>query len=788
VDSTGSNQATGPPPVLAVAAYRFRATFRRRSSGYLAIVLLVGLMGGLAMGSVAAARRTASSFAVYLANTNPSDLVGVTAVLNPGIAPDVGYNPALIKSISGLPHVKRVASSPGLDIAPLQPNGAPYPQFASAGNGNGSVNGEYFVQDRVTVIRGHMADPHKADEFMLSAVAAADLNLHVGQTVPIGVYTNAQTQLPAFGSPSIRPYRIIRGTLVATVVFSNAIVQDDTDVGGDVSTVFTPALTRELLTCCVNYTGTAVQVDQPGNVATVSSAIQRLLPRGVPAGAFVATSVSTTKAQRAIQPEAIALGVFGGIVALGALLIAGQLIGRQLRLNARELETVRALGASPLMTETDGLVGIVGSIVVGALLAVAVAVSLSPFAPLGPVRFVYPDRGVVFDWTVLGFGLLIIVLVLSALTVVFAYRGAPHRVDHRLAVPRRGSGMARIAASAGMPVATIVGARFALEPGAGRNTVPVRSAILGSVMAMIVVVGTVTFGASLNALVSNPPLYGWNWDYAFDSGAYSGDIPSQQAARLLHADHDVAAWSGAYFSAVVIDGRPVQVMGQQPGASVQPPILAGHGLQASDQIVLGASTLTQLGKQIGQTVVVDNGGRMSRLRIVGTSVLPAIGQGQGGHLEMASGAVVSSSGDLITALQKNAFNDPLSGPNAIFVRLRPGVDRANALRGLNRIASATTNTSNFGVQVVAVERPAEIVNYRTLGTTPAILGAVLAAGALTALGLTLVASVRRRRRDLALLKALGFTRRQMAETVAWQSSVAVSIGIMVGVPLGIVVG
>ena len=43
-------------------------------------------------------------------------------------------------------------------------------------------------------------------------------------------------------------------------------------------------------------------------------------------------------------------------------------------------------------------------------------------------------------------------------------------------------------------------------------------------------------------------------------------------------------------------------------------------------------------------------------------------------------------------------------------------------------------------------RPAEIANYRSMGTTPAILGVTLAAGAVVALGLTLVASVRRRRR------------------------------------------
>jgi transposase len=53
------------------------------------------------------------------------------------------------------------------------------------------------------------------------------------------------------------------------------------------------------------------------------------------------------------------------------------------------------------------------------------------------------------------------------------------------------------------------------------------------------------------------------------------------------------------------------------------------------------------------------------------------------------------------------------------------------------------------------------------------------------LGLTLIASVRRRRRELAPLKTVGFTQRQLAATVAWQSSVSAIAGVIVALPLGI---
>ena len=82
---------------------------------------------------------------------------------------------------------------------------------------------------------------------------------------------------------------------------------------------------------------------------------------------------------------------------------------------------------------------------------------------------------------------------------------------------------------------------------------PVRSAILGAMLAVTVVVTTITFGSSMNTLVSHPALYGWNWTYEIDGGGGLGDIPGQarQAARRRPAG---AGWTGVYFSTLQIDG------------------------------------------------------------------------------------------------------------------------------------------------------------------------------------------------------------------------------------------
>ena len=93
-----------------------------------------------------------------------------------------------------------------------------------------------------------------------------------------------------------------------------------------------------------------------------------------------------------------------------------------------------------------------------------------------------------------------------------------------------------------------------------------------------------------------------------------------------------------------------------------------------------------------------------------------------------------------------------------------------------------------GGSVFGVQRPAQILNYGSLGTTPLLLGAALAVGAAAALGITLVTSVRRRRHDLAILKTLGFTGPQLATAVAVQASVAAVIGCAIGIPAGIALG
>ena len=688
----------------------------------LAIVLLTGLLGGISMGAIAAARTTESSFVDFAMSTNTPSLFVLDGFYNPAIGLDAGYNPVLLGKIAHLPHVKSVESVVGINAGPLAKNDEPL--AAANGTGaNGSVNGLYFNEDRVVVTQGRPANPKNPHEFVLDARSAREFGYHLGQTVTIGWISNASGASQGTSNPKIPPQDRMRMRLVgigATDV--DSLFQDQDNANSDQIELFTPAFTHRLLACCSNDMQSGIALDDGTRyLSTVESEIRSILPKGLPFTYVQAPDV-IGRAGRTLRPESIALAVFGGIAGLATLLIAGQVVGRRIRLNATDLDVLRAIGASPAMTVSDGLIGTLGAILLGCVLAALVAIGLSPLAPFGPIRPLLPV-GLRVDWTVLGLGVVLLLGSLSIVAVVVALRAAPHRVAVRLQRDRRSS-VAQAAAATGLPPAAVTGIRFALEPGAGRNTVPVRSAILGAILAMTVVVTTVTFGSSMNTLVSHPALYGWNWSYDMDGGGGLGDIPGHRVSALLDADRYVAGWTGVYFSTLQIDGMNVAVMGGTPNAAIGPPLLSGHGFDGVRQVVLGPATLAELHKRVGDTVDVGTTGtNLTRLKVVGTATMPSIGVAGSAHLEMGNGALLSYK--LIPPGARNVFDVTAPGPNAIFVRLKRGISATAGLASLQAIGHKMPQFAGDGGTILSVERPAEIVNYRTLGTTPALLGLAL---------------------------------------------------------------
>jgi len=135
-------------------------------------------------------------------------------------------------------------------------------------------------------------------------------------------------------------------------------------------------------------------------------------------------------------------------------------------------------------------------------------------------------------------------------------------------------------------------------------------------------------------------------------------------------------------------------------------------------------------------------------------------------------------GALFTASALNHLG--ANGGWNIVVTLKPGADR-------QMVARKVAPPKGAGGDVSFVV-PTEIDRIRQIHGLPDALAWFVAVVALVAVSLGLVTSVRRRRRELAVLKTLGFTRRQLRVVVAWQASTVAAVGLVVGVPLGLLAG
>jgi hypothetical protein len=337
---------------------------------------------------------------------------------------------------------------------------------------------------------------------------------------------------------------------------------------------------------------------------------------------------------------------------------------------------------------------------------------------------------------------------------------------------------------------------MAFEPGHGRAAVPVRSALAGTAIAVAAVVAAVVFGTSLVGLVSSPGQYGQNWDQQLSLGFVA--VPASYAAQFAAATPDVTGYAVGDIGQLDIGGTRVAAVGVNPvHGDDYLTMLAGRPPANAGEIALGAQTMRALGVRIGQTVraTVDwatgHPGPATQhhlLRVTGTVVLPDFGQsGLSSDTDLGNGAVVSPS--LLSTLQTipgcTTARDTCY--SMFLFRYRPGTD--TAATGTALLAATAKAGCPYGAcTVTADQRPGDIKNYAAIRDTPLVLAAVLGVLAVGTLAHVLLTGVRRRRRDLAVLKTLGFTRWEVLRTVAWEASALAAAALVVGIPLGVIAG
>ncbi|HYB86123.1 MAG TPA: FtsX-like permease family protein, partial [Streptosporangiaceae bacterium] len=429
---------------------------------------------------------------------------------------------------------------------------------------------------------------------------------------------------------------------------------------------------------------------------------------------------------------------------------------------------------------------------VGAVIAVGIAVAASPLMPIGPARSAEPSPGVEVNLAILGAGFALIaaapllVVLPAALRAASRGRGAPGPAEP--AGPGRTS---RLSLALGLTgsVPGNLGVRMAFEPGHGRTAVPVRSALVGTTVAVAAVVAAMVFGASFLALVGTPHLYGQNWPQELNLQA--GAVPWSIGQRALRPVTGLTAYAGGDYGEVDVappggGGAVVPAIGldQLRGRGFLT-LLAGRAPAGPHQIALGARTLDTLGLHVGQRVKVVANDRTYEMRIVGSAVFAAFHVGGNTPTDLGTGAVVAAS----VLSQPNPPFCPASATcyNFFLLRYRPGTDLRAAAAEVKR--ATTQNHCPPGLCVVNTdERPSDIDNFTGVRDTPLVLGAVLALLAVGTLAHVLLTGVRRRRRDLAVLKTLGLLRSQLLRVVSWQATALAAAALLAGLPLGLLAG
>lgn len=724
-----------------------RAEWRRRAAALVLLAVLIGLLAAATLTAVAGARRTETAYERFRDATRAWDA-----------------RVQLDGSEDGLPE-------PG-DLAPL----ADLPGVIAAGEVQifpafsdyesdfdigvfVPVDGVWGAEvDQPRLLSGRLPNPSRSNEVLANEGAAAQLGVGVGDRVTLRTLSPAQMEMILseegdFAEPE--------GPELDLVVVGIGRAADDL-VGDEanVTLMATPAFGETYREDAANFSGMSAVLLAGGTAALDD--FRQVVRDAFGEGAEVRVEGADQQAAEISDATSVlATGLL--LVALSAGLVAvvvgGQALGRQLRASGDDDYALAALGMAR-HERTAGLV-VVSAPVAGlaAVIAVSGAFLLSALTPISIARRAEPDPGMHFDFIVLPAGAALTLLLVLAGAAAIGWRLSRPAVVDPAPVATRGIA-ARAAAALRAGPAWTVGLRLALGTREQRTGFTARSAVAGIVVGLAGVTAAVVFAGSVDRLVDSPERYGFNWDL-------SPDLFDEHLDEVVALD-EVGAAALIPNQAVSVNGRPLRgyALDVRKG-SLDFTYIDGRPPTGPGEIALGPAALARLGVDQEDTVVV--GESEVEVTIVGTVLVPSVDDDP-----YDGGAVLT--GELLESVAES------EGFSAVAIKWAPGVSR-------ERGEAALSEQFPFAISAYSRPRPpVDIVNVERTGGLVRALALFLGIVAVAAAFHSLATSARRRRGDLALLRSLGFVRRQVVGSTVAHGLILSSLGVLVGLPLGLAAG
>jgi ABC-type lipoprotein release transport system permease subunit len=748
-----------------------RADLRRRWPSWVALAILVGVVGGVALASVAGYRRTSTAMDRFLAYHR---------------APNAFAEGRLrAADLAAIPGVESVSGGDYMLLLPVQ-DGEPQPDLLGKVSPFTYDSPDAFrAAYRPIVVAGRLADPDRADEVVVDEEMADLFDLVPGDRFQMQAYGMDQIEELFDTIGELVPTGEVIDLVVAGVIRSpqdvlqRPVVPDVVHLGS-AEVHLGRAFHRAHWRVDIPSLGVLFGDDGTGGGegiagyellvdvgeltrAELTDAVRALDPDAEVALTPSDAAQAGREADRSIRLQALALLAFGVLVAVGGGLLASQAIARLGAGIPGEDERLLALGVDARTTRLVAVVRATGVGLVAVCLAVAVAVLLSGLAPVGTARRAEIDPGIQVDAWVLAVGATALLAAVVVRGGVAARGGARRQGADRRRV-RGPAGLTDRAARLGLPVEVVSGIRAA-QLGGGRSVAVV------VLVAVVGVVGGLTFAAAEERLADDPQLWGWTFDAAIGDG--NDPTLAERAAPVLADDDRIAASAAVHNidDAVVARGaRSTEVEGAALDpieGTIEPLLLSGSTPASDDQVALGGATARLLGAGVGDDIEVDLGDGPSTFTVSGLAVFNLGFDAE----RMGEGLFLTPEG-----LRRAGGDAP---PLFVLADYARGADPAQVTDDLQ---------AEFGNIVLTPIRGLDVHHLHGVRNLPTAFSLLVVAIAGVTLALVLGRTVRHRRRDLAVLRTLGFESRQLRATIAVQATVLVVPAALLGAVLGIAAG